>query len=602
VDRVSALWRRLNEHKIVQWTIAYVALAYGIQHALTLTGEAFDWPRAVLRLSMLLFVLGLPLLVTFAWYHGARASRNFSQAELSIVSVLLVIASLGFYAFVRPGETVALRAASVQQAPSAAPVPVNGISVAVLPFVNLSADKDQEFFSDGMTEEITAALAQVSGLRVLGRTSAFQFKGQNKDLRAIGSALGATHIIEGSVRKAGNRVRVTAQLVRAVDDSHLWAQNYDRDLTDVFVIQDEIAKSIAVSLQVPLGLKQGETLVRSRTMDEATYETYLHAKALIRARSLAHLTEAAGLLEQVVARDPDYAPAWALLGFDFALTPFYHPAVLSETDEMRPVAGAALSKADDAAQRAIQLDPKSPDGIIAYGLVQNVRGKLREAEDLYRRAEALDPENADVLHFHSAMLGDLGYLKQSLVMRQRLQALEPLVPIFASISSMVMWANGQSSAAIALAQSSVAAGFDRNSTWLAAMYADQGRYAEAADLLKSYPAGVFAPGTVESAERLLRAAPAVWRQPLLRLGFLDFVYVYVGAADHALDVQEDYLKAGILYQIGGQVTLWTRPYAAVRKSNLFKTYARNAGMVDYWRARGWPDLCHPTTGDDFECS
>src|SRR6266567_6649922 len=103
VDRLARIWRRLNEHKIVQWTIAYVALAYGIQHALTLTGEAFDWPRAVLRLSMLLFVLGLPLLVTFAWYHGARASRNFSQAELSIVSVLLVIASLGFYAFVRPG-------------------------------------------------------------------------------------------------------------------------------------------------------------------------------------------------------------------------------------------------------------------------------------------------------------------------------------------------------------------------------------------------------------------------------------------------------------------------------------------------------------------
>ena len=192
---------------------------------------------------------------------------------------------IGIFIYQQIGMAPGARIAQQQQAgvASATPSP-GGISIAVLPLVNLSGDASQEFFSDGMTEEITAALAKVPGLRVLGRTSAFQFKGQNKDLRAIGQALGATHLIEGSVRKAGNRVRMTAQLIRVTDDSHLWAENYDRDLTDLFAIQDEIAKAIAASLQVPLGLKQGASLVANRTGDLESYQQYLRAKALVRAR------------------------------------------------------------------------------------------------------------------------------------------------------------------------------------------------------------------------------------------------------------------------------------------------------------------------------
>jgi adenylate cyclase len=202
-DRFTALWRRLREHKIVQWTIAYVAIAYGIQHGITLTSEAFEWPHAVTRISMLLLALALPIAVTLAWYHGARASRHISGAELSLISIFLLIGSLLFYVFVRPEQ--AATNPPVREA-SAAALPKGTISLAVLPFLNLSSDKEQEFFSDGMTEEITSALAKVQGLRVVGRTSAFQFKGERKDLRAIGQALSATHLIEGSIRKDGNEV------------------------------------------------------------------------------------------------------------------------------------------------------------------------------------------------------------------------------------------------------------------------------------------------------------------------------------------------------------------------------------------------------------
>jgi adenylate cyclase len=183
VDRLSTIWRRAREHKVVQWVVAYIAVAYGLQHGVILASESLQWPNAAARISILLLVLGLPPVITFAWYHGARASRNFSQAEPSILSALLVIASLLFYVFVRPAETGApalSQQASVTAARTAAADPHSAISLAVLPFVNLSSDKEQEFFSDGMTEEITAALAKVPDLRVVGRTSAFQFKGRTR--------------------------------------------------------------------------------------------------------------------------------------------------------------------------------------------------------------------------------------------------------------------------------------------------------------------------------------------------------------------------------------------------------------------------------------
>jgi TolB-like protein len=227
---LSRLWTSINERKIVQWSIGYVALAYSVQHGVVLTGEAFEWPHEVVRISMLLLSLGLPMVVTIAWYHGDKGSQRISGPELSIISILLVIGSLLFFVFVKPSEEhgpIAAPSHQLEGAASDAPLaaPAGAVSIAVLPFVNLSSDAEQEFFSDGMTEEITSALAKVPGLTVIGRTSAFQFKGDNRDLRMIGRALGTTHLIEGSVRKAGSRVRITAQLIVAESGAHLWTQS-----------------------------------------------------------------------------------------------------------------------------------------------------------------------------------------------------------------------------------------------------------------------------------------------------------------------------------------------------------------------------------------
>ena len=433
-DQFAGFWRRIKDHRIAQWAVGYVAIGYGIQHGVTLTAEAFDWPHAVQRVSMLALVLGLPLVITFAWYHGERTMRRVSGGELSIISLLLVAIAILFYVFVRPsddGATATRQVSIASTATSSALAPVQGaaLSIAVLPLANLSGDSAQEFFSDGMTDEITSALAKVRDLRVVGRTSAFQFKGQNKDLRAIGQALGARYLIDGSVRKAGERVRITAELIEAGNGVQLWTENYDRELKDVFAVQEDIAQAIAASLRVPLGLKAGDSLVPNRGIDPDTHQNYLRAKSLVRARGLQALKEAAALLEQVVAHDPNYAPAWALLAEAYFLTPNYSPAAFSgAVDDLRRIADTALPRAEVAAWRAIQLDPNLPDGYSFLAGVQHAHGKPLLADDLYKQALALDAGNSDTLHFYGLLLAETGREKDALAMRQRCGCWNPSSP------------------------------------------------------------------------------------------------------------------------------------------------------------------------------
>jgi TolB-like protein len=472
----------------------------------------------------------------------------------------------------------------------------------VLPFLNLSGNPDQDFFSDGMTEEITSALAKVPGLRVLGRTSAFEFKGQNKDLRSIGQALGASHLIEGSVRKDGNQIRITAQLVRADDGTYLWSESYDRELKGVFAVQENIAQAIATSLRVPLGLKEGQNLVSNRTTDIAAYEDYLRALALVRARGEGRggpATEATRLLEQVVARDPNYAPAWGLLGQAYALTAFSGSGIF--TDDQRRFTAELLKKAEAAAQQATRLDPSNSDGYTALALARSIRGRFVQAEDLYKQALSLDPGNPDALQEYSAMLLDVGLSKDALAMRLRLQAQEPFVPIFNLILARTLWVNGRNEEAIAILKAQPP--FLIRFVILAQVYASTGRYGEAADTLRGIPSGIFPPGTVEEAIRLLRTAPAQDNSPqTIPLGErLGFVYLYVGAPDRTLHAYEDLAEAGYPALRNGPSDLWPPAYAPMRKTERFKTYARKAGMVDYWRTRGWPDLCRPMGTDDFVC-
>lgn len=474
------------------------------------------------------------------------------------------------------------------------------ISVAVLPFVNLSSDKEQEFFSDGMTEEITAALAKVPNLSVVGRTSAFQFKGANKDLRAIGQALGASHLIEGSVRKDGNQVRITAQLIKADDGTHLWTESYDRELKGIFALQENIAQAIAVALRVPLGLKQGDTLVRNRTDDLESYQQYLRARALVRARAV---SDAIAILEPLVARSPDYAPAWAMLAYTYTLVVPYTPVYRAgSVAEARSFIQSALDKGEVAARKAIDLDSRLALGYAALAQLRYERMKFVEANELYHQALALDPTDPDVVGTYRQFLSVTGRQKEALRVSEQLQKLEPFVPVFNVANATIMQLNGRSAATIPLIEAvspDGATSFNRNPR-LAMAYAAAGRYSEAADTLLAIRGALVTRPSIEAAARLIRA-PSTATPPdnLPRLeGELNFVYAYVGARERVFEHYERNLQIGLVIF---PFYLWDPLYAPLRRTERFKTLMRNIGLVAYWRAKGWPDLCRPVGAVDFVC-
>jgi TolB-like protein len=575
---------------------AYAVVAWVLLQLFNNVAPILELPPWVARAVLLLLVMGFPVALLFTWMHqlssteGTVARPTTGKLDWLLIGALVVVIALVSYQQLAPSQ--ATRTALLTGVASSQ-LQAGGIAIAVLPFANVSGDVAQEFFSDGMTDEIMTALAKVSVLRVVGRESAFQFKGQKPDMYAVGQALHATYLIEGSVRKAGDRVRITAQLVQADNGVSLWTESYDRQLTDIFATQSDIAQAIAGALRVPLGLKPGDTLVRDRTKDFQSYDQYLRARALYRAGGTGR-RQVIAILEPLVARDSDFAPGWALLADAYNSTPADAAAGSGTVEEFRRIVDVSLPKAEAAARRAIQLDANLADGYVALATVQLHRGKLLLAEDLYKQALALDPNNPEALRQYSELLAEVGRLKEALTMRQRLQALEPFVSQSGFADVVDLWLNRQENAAITMS--------NQGNSLRAEMLAAMGRYSEAADVLHEIPSGIFPLGRVETAERLLRTAPTAAASPqtLPPLGGLSWVYLYVGASDRVPEFYEGNIDAGYTLTMD-TAKLWHPSYAPVRKTERFKAYLRKDGLVEYWRARGWPDFCRPQGTDDFVC-
>jgi serine/threonine protein kinase len=254
-------------------------------------------------------------------------------------------------------------------------------SVAVLPFKSLSADPNDEFLADGVTEEILNALAHIPGLKVTGRSSAFSFKGRSEDLRSVGSKLGVSTILEGTLRRAGDRLRITAQLINAASGYQLWSERYDRVMEDVFAVQDEIATTIAQRLRVSLESSRDGRSAQRPTKDLAAYELYLKGRALLYQRGLSIL-RAIECLTQAVALDPEYAQAWAGLADGYTASGY---SGFGRPDDVMP-------RALDAARRALGLDPNLAEAHNAFAcstLLYERNYELAERE--FRRAIELNP-------------------------------------------------------------------------------------------------------------------------------------------------------------------------------------------------------------------
>jgi TolB-like protein/Tfp pilus assembly protein PilF len=290
-------------------------------------------------------------------------------------------------------------------------------SAAVLPFVDLSPSKDQEYFSDGLTDELITSLSKIEGLRVAGRTSSFQFKGRNPDVRDVGRRLGVGAVLEGSVRRAGDRLRVNAQLVSAHDGYQLWSESYDRNPEDVFAVQEEIARAIVAALRVRLGAATDSALGARPTKDLDAYDLYLKGRFAWNQRTGASLQQAASWFGQAVARDSGFTRAWAGLADSYLLLPAY-------TGERQEEAWA---RARDAARRALAADPALADAhtSMAYGTML-YEWDWAGAEASFRRAIAANPNYPTAHHWYGDFLAGRGRLDEALEQMQEARRLDPL--------------------------------------------------------------------------------------------------------------------------------------------------------------------------------
>ncbi len=342
--------------------------------------------------------------------HGASSAQKVagsSRRGLWIgIAAAAALALVGFLLW--RGSSPRAQAPDAASAVAVAP----DRSIAVLPFVNMSADQEQEYFSDGISEELLNLLAKIPELRVAARTSSFSFKGKEVELPEIARQLNVAHVLEGSVRKSGDQLRITAQLIHAADGYHVWSESYDRKLDDVFAIQDEIAADVVRQLRVTL---LGDAPKARRTDPEA-YALYLQAVALSREVSTAALEKSDALLRRALEIDPRYAPAWDELANNFFNKVSLGPLSTEE----------GLARAREAAKRAVDIDPEYGPAHSTLGLLATVEGDFAGAAGHCERALALDPADTSVLRASARLLLSLGRPSEALALLETTLRRDPL--------------------------------------------------------------------------------------------------------------------------------------------------------------------------------
>ncbi len=415
-----------------------------IQIAETLL-PAFDVPGWVLRAIIIVLALGfLPALV-FSWVYELTPEGLKRDAEVDptrsiapqtaqrmdrlilagLAAVIVVVAADRFWprAEKAGSESTLVKDSSPSASSAGAKVdsyPGLARSIAVLPFVNMSADPEQEYFSDGLSEEILNLLAQIRELKVSGRTSSFSFKGKDTPIPEIGQLLGVAHVLEGSVRKSGDRLRITAQLIETDSGFHLWSETFDREMQDIFVIQTEIAGSIAEALKMSLLGRDQAAPVAQTAASLPAYDLFLQARRLIQGRTKSGLEAARKLLDEALMLDPDYAAALVASAQAVLLL---HDGVTAYGN-IPPEDAAAIAQA--LLDRALALDPGLAEAHAVQGLLYgDVRRDYLRAEAALTRALALNPSLSDALHWRAEVLGNTGRLREQLAARRKLAGFDP---------------------------------------------------------------------------------------------------------------------------------------------------------------------------------
>jgi len=615
-----SFFSELKRRNVIKVALFYAIASWLIIQVAETVLPLFDMPESMLRGLVIVLSLGfLPALV-FAWIFELTPEGIKKEAEIDrersvtgetggklnlaiVVLLLLTLGLMAYQTFVGNDEPDRPSLATTPQAAETAPDSDTGTerpSIAVLPFRDMSAAGDQDYFAEGIAEELLNALVKVDGLRVASRTSAFSFKGKDLDLPSIARSLQVNHILEGSVRTSGDKIRVTAQLINVSSDAHLWSETFDSKLDDVFAIQDRIAARVVSELKARL---VGETPLApaSATLTEnsAAYRLYLQGRFHWRQRSGESITQAIDEFEQAVALDPDFAKAWANLAVAYRNLPFY-AGVEQEI---------YFEKAEAAAERALSLNANLGEALAVRADLAVARCDFLTAERNFRAAAAAEPDDPTVHHWYGNHLSALGHQAEGRKELDRAYALDPLnAAIVVSLGDIAL-IQGDYAVANTLIEEARQLGFmKKSSRILGGAAAIQGDFDRARTLLAQVQTLPWT-DNVDYLDLLVDAMQSPAAKPAFeqRLSNYYATGVFRSPGSYVSNmamIGSPLLTRGLAekdYFADFSGYVWLQSARDVSQSPEFFIAAKRIGMVAYWQEFGWPDGCQAAE-DHLVCS
>jgi adenylate cyclase len=503
--------KRRNVYKVA---VAYAVVAWLLVQVATQVFPFLEIPNWVVRLVIALVVIGFPIALVIAWAFEATPEgikrtevadampTAKGQKKRAWIYIVVIGAVISVALFFLGRYTAGNKTAAVL--PNESPTK----SIAVLPFVNMSADKNDEYLSDGVSEELITALSKITGLQVKARTSSFAFKGKNEDIQKIGELLHVSHLLEGSVAKAGNKLRITAQLIQASDGNHLWSDTYDRDMQDIFAVRSEVAQQVAETLKIRLLGEEKRKIDKKPTENLEAYNLYRQGRFYTDKLSEEGMTKAVPLFQQAIEKDPRFALAYAGMADNYVIAA---DAIIPPRE--------AFSKAKEAALKAIELDDSLAEAHASLGLVHyHYDWDWAAAEKELKRALELNPKSAQSLTLYTHYLAGMGRYDEA--KKYGAHALE-LDPLSVSAHWFLGWGAiyaGRSDEAIGFFSKAIE--LDPNNPWTRWF------------LGRAYLLSGNSSRAIEEMETGLRFGP----DDPLGLGFTGYVYAVTGRRADALKI------------------------------------------------------------------
>jgi TolB-like protein len=593
----------LKRRNVYRIGMAYIVAAWVLLQAGYVSVAYFAAPAWVMGLVLTFLIVGFPIALYFSWSYamttdGIRKESDVAKFDhlvrkkghkldyitITLLAVIVGMVALEQYMPTPPGAEVAGNTSQPPSEPEPDPI-IEENSIAVLPFVNMSADASQDYFSDGLSEELLNVLTHVSGLKVASRTSSFAYKNDNRNIQQIARTLRVANILEGSVRKVGNRLRITAQLIDTSNDRHLWSDSYDRDMTDIFEIQADIANAIVSALTAELGVGLEAVSVNSATSNLDAYDLYLKARELFIARE--NLPTSWALLDQATDMDPSFVRAWEALAAVRSVATSWFPGDGIDHDHLALIA----------ANRALELDPELSMAYAVIGMKHQTTGEgyigaIRNLDIAIQN----NPNNATAWLWRGITLKDMGYIDKSVTDFEQCLSIDPAYLNCDQYLATALLAQGNIEAAVAQFESTIEDNFHSTDDTFVSYYVHSGQrnmaLLIAAHAIRNFNAPVK--DWIEAIENPNEDHSAridrfnEWGEAF-NITVCDMEAVAI-----AMKMDECFST------VANAGLIWQPDTAYFRKTPAFKEYV-NTHLMEYWQLNEFPPQCHSLEDGDFYC-